>query len=95
MAQQNRDLSTYTKITGLQCEKLRIRHLPLNINYGSFKKTPEDKIKLANAKSSYNKMKKNDPSRHRILHDVLAGEMLTYPAPKWGGLKLNGIKLGM
>ena len=94
MADNRRDLGSHQKITGSQLEKLGIRPLPMHINHEVFKKTNTDKLKLANAKSEYNNSIKLDPSRHRILQDQLANEMLTSGTPRWGSFTLNGLKFG-
>ena len=93
MAQQ--DPTSYPKITGKQCEKLGIRHLPLHINYATFKKTDKEKAELATAKAAHNYVMKNNPVGYRVAQDQLANEMLHAGAPRWGSFSLNGMKLGI
>jgi hypothetical protein len=95
MAEQNRDLGGYQKITGVQLERIGIRPKPVYINRAVFKKTDIEKINLANAKSSYKLNVRKDPERNRILQDQIANEMLRQGSPSWGAFKLNGHRLGV
>lgn len=91
----SKDLNSYPKITGAQCEKLGIRPLPLDINYDVFKKNDKEKAALATAKAAYRKAVSLDPQGYRMQQDKLANDMLHAGAPKWGGFSLNGMRFGI